>query len=78
MSNVNTVVNTETNRDDNVDTGDNVNVDIPKVEESHDIHQGDPNHHHDHEAHLEVGKKKEGDHKDAGQSQTNISPKFFS
>ena len=52
MSNMNAVVYTKTNRDDNVYAGDNVNVNIPEVEEANNIHQGDSNHHHHHEAHL--------------------------
>ena len=76
MTNMNTVVNTQTNRDDNVDAGDNVNVNIPEVEETHNVHQGHTDHHHHHEAHLDVGQQDEGYHEDAGQSQTNVSPQL--
>ena len=52
MGNVDAVVNTQANRDDNVDAGHDVDGDVPEVEEPDDVHQGDPDHSHHHEAHL--------------------------
>ena len=66
VTNVNTVVHTQTNRDDNVYARYNVNMNIPKVEEASNVHQGNTHHHHDHEADLNVGQQQEGDTEDAG------------
>ena len=63
MGNVDAVVNTQAHRDDHVDAGHDVNGDVPEVEEPDDVHQGDPDHRHHHEAHLEVGKEHKGDQK---------------
>ena len=61
MGNVDAVVNTQANRDDNVDAGHDVDGDVPEVEEPDDVHQGDPDHSHHHEAHLQVGEQYKGD-----------------
>ena len=78
MTNVNTIVYTETNRDDNVDTGDNVNVNIPEEEEAHNVHQSNTDHHHYHQAHLDVGQQDEGDEEYADDTKSQVSPKFSS
>ena len=64
MGNVDTVVNTQTHRDDHVDAGHDVDGDVPEVEEPDDVDQGDPDHRHHHEAHLEVGEQHKGDQED--------------
>ena len=61
MGNVDAVVNTQAHRDDHVNAGHDVDGDVPEVEEPYDVHQGDPDHSHHHEAHLEVGQKYKGD-----------------
>ena len=64
MGNVDAVVNTQAHRDDHVDAGHDVNGDVPEVEEPDDVHQGDSDHRHHHEAHLEVGEEHKCDQKD--------------
>ena len=77
MANVDAVVNTEPNRDYHVDAGHDVDGDIPEVEEPNDVHQGDPDHRHHHEAHLEVGKEHKGDKKNGSNSKSKVSPQFI-
>ena len=40
------VVDTETNRDDDVDAGHDVDGDVPEVEVANDVNQSDAHHHH--------------------------------
>lgn len=63
MTNVDTVVHTQTNRDDNVDARHNINMNIPEVEEASNVHKGNKHHDHDHEAYLNVGKQEKGNTK---------------
>ena len=41
MSNVTRIVNTESNREDNTDAGDNVNGDAPEVKEANEVDKGE-------------------------------------
>ena len=58
------VVDTQPHRDDDVDAGHDVDVDIPEVEEAHNVHQGDADHGEHEAADLDVGQEHEGDEED--------------
>ena len=64
MTNVDAVINTQAHRDHHADARHDVNGDVPEVEEPDDVDQGDPDHRHHHEAHLEVGEQHKGNQED--------------
>ena len=74
--NVNGVVDAETYGQNYVDAGDDVNGDVPEVEEANDVGQGDADDAHDINANLNVCKKEEGDNEDAGHGKPDIPPEL--
>ena len=73
---MNAVVHAETNRDDDVDAGHDIDGDVPEVEVAHDVNQGDGDHQHNHEADLDVGQEEKGDDEDAAETKADISPEL--
>ena len=55
------VVHTETHCQDYVDAGDDVDSDVPEVEEADDIGETECHHEHHHETDLNVAEEEEGD-----------------
>ena len=66
MADVDRVVYTETNSQDDVDAGDDVDSDIPEVEEADDICKTECDHEDDHETDLDIAEEEEGDADHAG------------
>ena len=77
MANMNRVVNTQTNSEHNVDAGDDVNGDAPDMEETNNICESADHNDDDHEADLNVTKKKKGNNKYTDHSQANVPPEFI-
>ena len=71
VSNVDSVVNTETYGQDYVDSGENVNSNAPEVEETHNVHQSDDDHAQHQEDHEDVAQEEHGDdgHTEDGEEQ---------
>ena len=65
MSNMAGIVDAKSNRQDNVDAGDDVDGDVPKVEESDDVRQTERHHKNDHQTDLDVAQEEERDADDA-------------
>ena len=77
MTNVNRVINTETYSQDNVDTTDDVNSDVPEVEEAHNVHQCQDHSEEDHERDSDVGQQDDDNSEDSSKSQANVPPQFI-
>ena len=75
-TNVDRIVDAETDGEDNVDTGDDVDGDVPEVEEADDVREGDDDDEDDVDADADVGEKEEGDDGDGGDGEADVSPKF--
>ena len=73
---MNGVVDAEADGQNYVDAGDDVDGDVPEVEEADDVSQGDPDDAHDINADLKVGEKEEGDDEDAGHGKANVPPEL--
>jgi len=73
---VDAVVDTETNRDDDVNAGHDVDGDVPEVKVANNVNQSDAHHQHYHEADLYVSQEDESDQEDTAEAQANISPDF--
>ena len=72
------VVHTEAYSNNNVDTGDDINSDVPEVEKTNNVNESDDNNPKNHQTDLEVGQKNESDDEDTKDGKTNISPQFKS
>ena len=59
--NVDRIVNTKTNGEDDVDAGDDVDGDVPEVEEADNVCEGDDDDADDEDADADVGEEEEGD-----------------
>ena len=75
---MNRVVHAQTYGNHNVDTGDDVNGDIPEVEKTNNVNEGDHNNTKNHETDLDIGQENESDDEDTHDGETNISPQFKS
>ena len=73
---MNRVVDTEANGKHDVDTGDDVDGDVPEVEEANDVDQGEDNGEEDHQADRQVGQQDQGDDEDAGHGEADVPPKL--
>jgi hypothetical protein len=76
MANMDRVVHTKSYSYHNVDTGDDINSDVPEVEKTNNVNEGDHNNPKNHQTDLEVGQKNESDDEDTEDGKTNISPQF--
>ena len=74
--NVDRIVNTKTDGKDDIDTGYNVDGDVPEVEEAHDVCEGDDDNADDVDADADVGKEQEGDNSDSSHGKTNVPPEL--
>ena len=70
------VVHTEPHCQDYVDAGDDVDGDVPEVEESDDVGETEGDHEDDHEADLYVTEEEEGDEDHAGDGEAEVPPEF--
>ena len=74
MTYVDRIVNTESDGKNNVDTGDDVDGDVPEMKESNNVSEGEDYNQDDHDAYLDVTEKKKSDNKNTNHCQPNISP----
>ena len=73
---VDTVVHTEPGGEDDVDTGDDVNGDVPEVEGAHHVHQGEHDAGHHHQTEVEVAEHDERDQTHGQQGQAEVPPQL--
>ena len=76
MADVDTVVDTETHGEHNVDAGDDVDGDVPEVEEPDDVGEADGDHEDDQEADLDVAEEEEGDKDHHCDGEAEVSPQL--
>jgi len=71
VSNVDCIIDTETNSKNNVDSREDIDGDAPEVEEADDVHEGGDDHHEDQDDHEDVAEKKHCDdgHTEDGEQQ---------
>ena len=74
--NVDRIVNTKTDGEDNVDAGDDVDGDPPEVEEADNVCEGDDDDADDVDADADVGKEEEGDDGDGSDGEPDVPPKL--
>ena len=77
MTYVDRIVNTESYGKNNVDTGDDIDGDVPEMKESNNVSEGEDYNQDDHDTYLDVTEKKESHNKNTDHSQPNISPQFI-
>ena len=70
------VVHAETDGEHNIDTGDDVDGDVPEVKITDNVCQGDDDDAHDIHAYLEVPKEQQGGDEDGGYGEPNVSPQL--
>ena len=70
------IVNTKTNCKDNVDAGDDVDGDVPEVEEADNVCEGDDDDADDEDADADVGEEEEGDDGDGSDCQSDVPPEL--
>ena len=73
---MNGVVHAETNGEHDIDTGDDVDGDVPEVQITDNVCEGDGDDAQDIHAYLEVSKEKQGGDEDGGYGEPNISPQL--
>ena len=59
MTNMNRVVNTQSYGQNNIDATDDINGDVPEVEEANNIHKTNGDHENHHHTHLDVAEEDE-------------------
>jgi len=64
MSDMNRIIHAQSNSEDKVDAGDDVNGDIPEVKKADDIGQSDDNDDENHETDRNISEKYQSDNKD--------------
>ena len=74
MTYVDRVVNTESDGKNNIDTGDDIDGDVPKMKESNNVSECKDHNQDDHNTDLDVAQKKKSDNKNTDHCQPNISP----
>ena len=67
------VVNTKTDSQDNVDSGENVDGETPEVHEATDVDEGEEDADEDHERRDDVRDEKEGSDEDADKGKPNVA-----
>ena len=73
---VDRIVDTEPDGEDDVDARDDVDGDVPEVEEANDVSEGDDDDADDVDADAEVGEEEEGDDGDGSDGKSDISPEL--
>ena len=76
MADVNRVIHAETNRQDYVDTADDVDGDVPEVKEANNVQQSEDHGGEDHHRDPHVGEEDEDDGEDGGQGQPDVPQQF--
>ena len=76
MTNVDSVVHTEADTEHNVDAGDDVNSDVPKVKKANDVGKTDCNHEDDHETDLDVAEEEECDDDHSSDRKAKVTPQL--
>ena len=73
---MNRVVHAEANGKYDVDTGDDVDGDVPEVKITNKVCEGEGDDAHDIQADLKVGKEQQGGNEDGSYGEPNVSPQF--
>ena len=73
---MNRVVHAETNREHNIDTGDDVDGDVPEVKITDKVCEGDGDDAYDIHAYLKVGQEQQGGDEDGSYGEPNVSPQL--
>ena len=73
---MNRVVNAQTNGEHDVDTGDDVDGDVPEVKITNKVCEGEGDNAHDIHADLKVGKEQQGGEEDGSYGEPNVSPQL--
>ena len=73
---MNRVVHAETNGEHNIDTGDDVDGDVPEVKITDKVCEGDGDDAYDIHAYLKVGKEQQGGEEDGSYGEPNVSPQL--
>ena len=73
---MNRVVHAETNGEHNIDTGDDVDGDVPEVKITDKVCECDGDDAHDIHAYLKVGKEQQGGDEDGSYGEPNVSPQL--
>ena len=73
---MNRVVDTEADGKHDVDTGDDVDGDVPEVEEADNVCQGDDDDADDVDADADVGEEEEGDDGDGSDGEPDVPPEL--
>ena len=76
MSEVNTVVHTEPGGEDDVDTGDHVDCDVPEVEGPDHVDECEHDAGHHHQTEVEVAEHDQGHHPHGQQGQAKVPPEL--
>ena len=74
MTYVDRVVNTESDGKNYIDTGDDINGDIPEMKESNNVSECKDHNQDDHNTDLDVAQKKKSDNKNTDHCQPDVSP----
>ena len=78
MGDMDRIVDTEANSQDDVDSRDDVNGDIPEMEEANNIHQGGSNHGKDKDDNKDVTEEESGDDGDAQDGEEQVPGELLS
>ena len=73
---MNRVVHAETNGEHNIDTGDDVDGDVPEVKITDKVCEGDGDDAYDIHAYLKVGQEQQGGDEDGSYGKPNVSPQL--
>ena len=76
VGDVDSVVHTEADTEHNVDAGDDVNSDVPKVKKANDVGKTDGNHEDDHETDLDVAEEEECDDDHSSDRKAKVTPQL--
>ena len=76
MSNMAGIVDAKSNRQDNVDAGDDVNGDPPEVEEADEVDEGEEDSGKDKETEAETAKEEQGDDEHGKEGKTKVPPEL--
>ena len=77
MADVDGIVNAESNGQYNINTGNDINGDVPEVEESNNVCEGKNHNQDDHDTDLEVAKKEKSNNEHTDHSQANVPPELI-
>ena len=73
---MNRVVHTETDGEHDIDTGEDVDGDVPEVQITNNVCEGDGDNAHDIHAYLQVGEEQQGGDEDGSHGKPNVSPQL--